>query len=176
MMEGVTDTHSQTFCGESINWRSPLDLSTRSLENPGEEGEERLWESTEMEETQRTRPTESTKQVLYGLTESEVTYKRPTSVCIKSSAYMLWLFVWCFCWTPKSRSCCVSDSFACSKDSFSPTGLPCSALVWGDLSYLIVSCVIVLNCCLLEACSFLKVNEEGGSQGEVEWRRGVWEE
>jgi hypothetical protein len=45
-----------------------------------------------------------------------------------------------FCGTPNSGSWCVSDSLACSWDSFAPTGLVCTALI----PCLIVSCFVAL--------------------------------
>lgn len=56
----------------------------------------------------------------------------------------------------KSGTMCVSDSFLCSWDSFHLIELLClDSLCW-NLLYLIVSCFILLGCCLLENCSFLK--------------------
>jgi hypothetical protein len=45
-------------------------------------------------------------------------------VCTRFSTYMLWLLAWCSCETPNSEKDCISDSLACSEDSFPPIGLP----------------------------------------------------
>jgi hypothetical protein len=42
-----------------------------------------------------------------------------------------WLLAWFFCGTPNSGSGFISDSFACSLDSFASAGFPCSALICG---------------------------------------------
>jgi hypothetical protein len=40
--------------------------------------------------------------------------------------------------------------------SFPPAGLPCPSSIWVLLPCLLVSCLILFDCLLLEACSFLK--------------------
>lgn len=107
-------------------------------------------------------PTESTKEGSYGLTET-------AWVCIRPSAYKLWLLAWCFYGTPNSGSRGISDSFACSWNSFPPIGLPCTVSIWRVFPCLIVPCLVVFSCCLQEACSFLKGNGGGGADlGEEE--------
>lgn len=59
-------------------------------------GYTKIVRATQMEETRRTRPPDSTEQVTYELTETEVASAGPTLVCIRSSVYILWVIVLIF--------------------------------------------------------------------------------
>ena len=61
----------------------------------------------------------------------------------------------------------VSDSFACSWDPFSPTGLPSPALIWLCVSHLTVTCYAVFGHHPWEAYLLLK-----GDGGAVTWVEG----
>lgn len=87
----------------------------------------------------RTWPTESTKELSYGFTETEAVITNPALVCTRSSAYRLCLLAWWFHEISNSGKMCVSDSFVCYWDCFSPTGFSCPASIWGFLPYLIVT-------------------------------------
>jgi hypothetical protein len=67
----------------------------------------------------------------------------------------------------------VSDSFACSWDSFPPIGLACPASISRLLPCLIEARFVVFGCCLLKACSFLKGNREGMDLGERVRKGGI---
>lgn len=45
----------------------------------------------------------------------------------------------------------------CSWNSFPPIRLPCPASIWGPLPCLFMSHFVMLDCCLLESCSFLNI-------------------
>lgn len=75
-----------------------------------------------------------------------------------------------FCGNPNSRGRCVFDSFVWCWNYFPPVGLTCVALIGGLLHCLIVSCFVVIGCCLLEVCSSLKGNGNGGEM-ELEEKR-----
>lgn len=53
----------------------------------------------------------------------------------------------------------VSLTLALSRDYFTPLGMPCPMSLQGLLPCLIISCFLLCGCCLLEACSFLRVLE-----------------
>jgi hypothetical protein len=59
-------------------------------------GREKIIGVHEIADTRRIWLIESTKQVSYGLIETEVLSMRLTWVCTRSSAYMLWLLACCF--------------------------------------------------------------------------------
>lgn len=89
-----------------------------------------------------------------------------------------------FCRTPNNGRRWISDSFAWSWVSFSPTVLPCPTLIRALLPCLIVSCFLLFACYVLEAYVFLKRKWRGIGYGEMEmagrcgrvtmhnWRRG----
>lgn len=56
-------------------------------------------------------PNKSTKQGSYQLTEAETASTGHAWICIRSSAYILWLLAWCFPGNPNSGRRCVPDSF-----------------------------------------------------------------
>lgn len=120
-----------------------------------------------MEGTTETWPTESTKQCSHGLTKAEPASPGPAMFCRRSSRYMLWLIVWCFCGTHISGKGCVSDSSVCSSDCFPPIGLTSPALIREFLPY-IVSRFVLLGCYLLEFCPFQKRETEE----ELIWEGG----
>lgn len=72
--------------------------------------------------------TKTTKLGLKGLTEIETASLGPAMVCTSSLVYVMTVSLH-FYRTPNIRSRCTSDSFACSWNSFPPTGLPCTAWV-----------------------------------------------
>ena len=74
---------------------------------------------------QEKKPSESTKQGAYKLTETEAASTEPTWVYTSSSAYVL---AWYLYEIPDRENNWVSDSHACSWDS-SPVGLLCTALI-----------------------------------------------
>ena len=77
------------------------------------------------------------------------------------------MLVWYFCGTTNIEDGCTYDSFASSFDCLPPVCLPCPASIQGLLPRLIVSCCVLFDCHLLEACSFLKRKQKGnGSGGE----------
>lgn len=68
-----------------------------------------------MEDIRETRPTESTKQDSYGLTETEAATVREIEIGMyRSSACVLWLLVLCSCGTLHSWREGISESFAFS--------------------------------------------------------------
>lgn len=82
-------------------------------------------------------------------------------ICLqRSSACVLRLLVWCFWRTPNSRNMCVSGSFACSWDPFSPIG--CLVQTWPE--------GFALCHCILFGCVWLL--SIGGKWGEWVWGRG----
>lgn len=90
-----------------------------------------------------------------------------------SSAYVLWLLAWCCYGPPDSKSCCISDSFACSWYSFPSICFLCLALRWGFSFCVIVSCPVLFDSHLSDVCLFLKWKQTGsGSWGERGTRRG----
>lgn len=121
-------------------------------------------ESEGLKDTRRTRPTESTKRGGYGLMETEEASTEPVWACTTSCVYILWLLA---CRTPNSRSKSISDSFACSQNSFPPAGFTCPVSMEELLPCLILSCFVVFGCCLLESCCFLK-----GERREVDQEEG----
>ena len=155
MMGVGTKIHSQTLGRDSLSWKAPSGHPLEAWQLHGR-GEERL--SERMEDTRRTWPTKSTKQDSHGLTETEAKKHRPAWVCTRFSGDVLWLVS--VPGIPKNGRRCSSDS-AWSWGSSLPIGLPWLSLVWGLLACLIISCYILLGCCLLEICSFLK-----GIEGE----------
>lgn len=152
---------------------SPSGLSPQRLGSPVEEGEEILQESEGMEVTRRVWPTESSKQSSCGLTETQGASTCSAWVCPSSSAHMLWLLAWCwcFCETPNSWSGCVFNSFACSWDFFFSILLGCLVQIGyeGFHFVLFYPIFVMFGCCVLETCSFPKGNRANGS-GEA--RRG----
>lgn len=71
--------------------------------------------------------------------------------------------------TPDCESKWVSDSFACSQNSFTPIGFLCRDLIWKFLLHLILYFYFVMLCCfLLEACSF-QVRQEGNESRGKGW-------
>lgn len=98
--------------------------------------------------------------------QREGTSTRPVWIYTRhGSLHILWLLAFCSCETQSSGSMWISNSFACSWDSFPPIGLPCPALIGRLLPCLIIS--VLPGCCLLETCSFLKRKQRGsGSEGE----------
>lgn len=87
--------------------------------------------------------------------------------------YMLWMLVYCFCGTPNCGSSYVSDSYACSWDSFPLVGLPCPASVGEFLPCLTVFCFIMFGYCLLQACSFLMKHSKGMNWGREDRGHGM---
>jgi len=57
-----------------------------------------------MEATRRAKPSESTKQGLYGLTEAEAASAGPIQVCTQSSVYILKLLAQYFYGTPECEN------------------------------------------------------------------------
>ena len=70
-----TGTHSQTFWGESLNWRFPSNSSLQSSGNPTEEEAERVLRTRGDGEHQGTKPSESTKQGAYEFTDYSSTHR-----------------------------------------------------------------------------------------------------
>lgn len=100
---------------------------------------------------------------------------RPAWVCTRAPVYMLWLLACCFSESPSSERQCISDSSACSWDSFPPFGLSCPASVWVFWGRLIV---FFCHVWLLPLGGLLCSEEE--MEGSVDLRRGycqgIWEE
>lgn len=84
----------------------------QSLWNP-EEGwrEGRICRSRGFEDTKITQPTESTQQSSQGLTDTETAITEPAWLCIKSSAYVLWLLSWGILWDSKHQECFFLPAF-----------------------------------------------------------------
>lgn len=73
---------------------------------------------------------------------------------------------------------CVSDSFACSWDSFSPIGLPCVDSKLGLLLSFNVFCFVLLECLLLDTFFFFRRGNIGRCiwlTGEVGENQKWWE-
>lgn len=154
-----TESHSQTQCRESLGilrWVPPL----RDGENPWEKGRE-LWKLEWIEDTKRTWPSESTRQVSHRFTETEGASAGLARLCTKSSASLLWWRAWCFCGIPSNGKEYVSDSFAYSLDYFSPVGLSCAHFISGLLPCLSISCYVLYGCGPLEAFSFIRKKQRG---------------
>lgn len=64
----------------------------------------------------------------------------------------------------------VSGSFACSRDPFPSTGLPCPALIGVSVPSHFASCYAIFGWYIWKTCSFLKENWEGVDLGE----KGGW--
>lgn len=79
------------------------------------------------------------------------------------SLQMLRLLAWCSAVIPEGGN--VSDSFVCSRDPFSPTGLPSPALACGFVPGLIVGCSW-----LISLGSLLFFAGDGGIQKERGYR------
>ena len=69
---------------------------------------------------------------------------RPVWVCSKPSGYIMQQLACCFCGTPNNGSIFISDSFACSSESFPPIELPCPASIQGLLPCLSGFCFVCL--------------------------------
>lgn len=68
---------------------------------------------------------------------------KPSSVCAKSSGYMLWLLTLSFRGTPGSRSGSISDClFPALGTPFTPIGLALPALIYLVLLFLVVPCSV----------------------------------
>jgi hypothetical protein len=65
---------------------------------------------------------------------------------------MFLLLAWCLCGTPNCGSGCVSDSFACSLESFPLFSCLSSFSV---RTFALPFCFVLFGYCLLEACSFV---------------------
>lgn len=110
-----------------------------------------------MESTGRTQPTESTKQERYGVTETEWSvlgqcilafFVRLLTMGVDMSLTLL----------PTPETLCPS------------VGCPCPSLVQGFLPCLTIFCFVMVDCGLLEACSFLLEETDGVGAGE----NGSW--
>lgn len=124
----------------------------------------------------KTWPTESTKELSYGFTETEAVITNPALVCTRSSAYRLCLLAWWFHEISNSGKMCVSDSFACYWDCFSPTGFSCPASIWGFLPYLIVTCFFWSLVVVSWGPNLFWMETKGvecGSGGKMWWRQWV---
>lgn len=77
----------------------------------------------------------------------EVAIIKPAWVCVRSSAYMIWLLVWCFGGTPDSGSGPVSGPLVCSWEPFIPAGSPRPALMKGFVLSLVVYCYVMFSGC-----------------------------
>lgn len=172
-MRADTEKHSQAL-GEKISIWAFLS----EPQNPTAEGEERLQESEKMEDTRRTRPTESTKLGTYG-SKGLVQQSQDLKESLPDS-----LSVFCGCQlgvsvTPDHGSRCIFHSFLC--------------LVLG--LFLLLGCLVqpwcegfALSCCIsfchisllffffLEVCSFLKRDGRIVDLGVSGSWLGFWEE
>lgn len=101
----------------------------------------------------------------------ETAITQPACICTRSSEYTLWLLAWCFGETLDSESGAVSDSFACLGDPFPPTGLPHSALMWGLMPGLIVSCYAMFNWYYWRPVLWWEIGTGDNSGGEGRWGR-----
>lgn len=132
-----TETHSWTFCRESINWRFLLG----HLEDHGS--------------LQKRRRKICRYQMLQGildhgpliniagLTWDYRAWNSKHRACTRSSMFILWLLTWCYCESTNNESWFSSDFFDCYWDSF--------------LSYLIALFrldmrALTLSYCILPCC------------------------
>ena len=123
-----------------------------------------------MEDTRRTRPSESTKQGSYELTETEAASTGPTWVCPRSFACI---------YNAAFTLVSLWDSWMCEPvglwllclllGSFHSAGMPCPVSMWWVLLYLIIFHCVMFGCHLSEPCSFLMRNRKG-SGGMRRWR------
>jgi hypothetical protein len=130
--------------------RNPQPNTKQSQENPKEE----RWEGARgFKETTFIWPTESTKQGSEGLTETEVTIRKPVRVWARSSAYVTVGYLGILVGPLTTVVGDVFNSFASTWDSFSPTGSPCLNLIWGFVLSLTVLCYALFSWYPWESCS-----------------------
>jgi hypothetical protein len=117
-----------------------------------------------MEDTKKTQPTQSTKQVSHELRDCNCKHR----ACM-GLHHMLWLIAWSFCETTSSWNESVSDPLSLSGLFFSYlVALP--SFDMRVLSCFIVSCFVLFGCCFLEAYSSLKGKQRWSkSEGEGRW-------
>lgn len=144
-----TETHSQTIHRESqkhaaINGMSPINSLLRAQ---GTLQKKSLEDAEGMEDTKRTRSSESTKSRLYGVTETEPASTEPSQVSNRSSLYILRISMQNFYRTPEGVSKWVSNSCAWSWGSLPSVELPCPVLIWWILFYLSIffSSLVVIS-------------------------------
>lgn len=165
----ITEASSDSRCKyktlykkrESLNLRYPLDLSPPRSVNPEEGGRgdsrsQRGWRIPKEYGT----PNQLSK-VRVDSQRLKREARELTGVYTRSFANAMTVtLIFFFCETPNRGLFCFSWY------SFLPIALSCLASVWGPLPCLTVSCFVLLGCCLLEFCSFLKAEWRGnGSKG-----------
>lgn len=137
--EWVQRTTPRDYAERFLNWKSPLSFSLQKSGNPMEE-ENYMLEG--IEDSRRTCPDTSTKQDSHVLTETKMASRYPAWVCTRSSVCISWLLARCFVGLLTVEMTISLTSFVCSWNSFPSIGLPCSALIWGLFTCLILSCLV----------------------------------